>query len=93
MTATLTTLASFDSADGRAPYRNLIADAHGDLLGTTSGGGANDHGTVFEMPRPSVVARAPKRRDQVGRCRVGARRREAAPLFVATRRSGAVNTY
>jgi uncharacterized repeat protein (TIGR03803 family) len=51
MTATLTTLASFDSADGRAPYRNLIADAHSDLLGTTSGGGANDHGTVFEIAK------------------------------------------
>ena len=29
----------------------LIADAAGDLFGTTSGGGANDDGTVFEIAK------------------------------------------
>jgi len=28
---------------------SLIADANGDLFGTTQGGGANNDGTVFEL--------------------------------------------
>jgi uncharacterized repeat protein (TIGR03803 family) len=51
MTATLTTLASFDGADGAAPYVSLIADADGDLFGTTIGGGADGYGTVFEIAK------------------------------------------
>ena len=58
MTATLTTLVSFFSADGLSgdavngarPFGDLIADAKGDLFGTTSNGGANGPvGTVFEI--------------------------------------------
>ena len=33
----------------RSPYAGLIADANGDLFGTTRSGGANDDGTVFEI--------------------------------------------
>ena len=58
MAATLTTLVSFDGADllladavnGAMPFCDLIADAKGDLFGTTSNGGANGPvGTVFEI--------------------------------------------
>ena len=34
---------------GQVPYGGLIADASGNLYGTTSGGGANNKGTVFEV--------------------------------------------
>jgi uncharacterized repeat protein (TIGR03803 family) len=44
---TLTTLVSFNGADGSTPLGSLIFDASGNLLGTTSGGGANQVGTVF----------------------------------------------
>ena len=49
MTATLTTLLTFDGSNGANPRAGLIADANGDLFGTTAGGGANGHGTVFEL--------------------------------------------
>ena len=53
MTATLTTLVSFDGADGAGPYAGLIADANGDLFGTTSG-------TVFEIAEtPTGFASTP----------------------------------
>ena len=45
----LTTLASFTSANGARPPGSPIADAAGDLYGTTLGGGANDLGTVFRL--------------------------------------------
>jgi uncharacterized repeat protein (TIGR03803 family) len=48
---TLTTLVSFLGAEGSYPDGVLIADAAGDLFGITSGGGANDRGTVFEIVR------------------------------------------
>jgi uncharacterized repeat protein (TIGR03803 family) len=48
---TLTTLASFNDANGEYPQGGLIADAAGDLFGTTSQGGANGDGTVFEIDR------------------------------------------
>ncbi len=35
--------------DGSKPYAGLIMDAAGNLYGTTRGGGAYDHGTVFEL--------------------------------------------
>ncbi len=46
-----TVLASFDGADGASPYAGLIADAAGDLFGTTYQGGANDKGAVFEIAK------------------------------------------
>ena len=47
---TLTTLVSFNGTDGGRPTAGLIADAAGNLFGTTSGGGANGGmGTVFEL--------------------------------------------
>jgi uncharacterized repeat protein (TIGR03803 family) len=45
-------LASFNDADGFAPT-SLIADAKGNLFGTTFGGGAHGMGTVFELAKTS----------------------------------------
>jgi uncharacterized repeat protein (TIGR03803 family) len=56
MTATLTTLVSFNGPNGANPYGSLIADANGDLFGTTYGGGANGQGTVFEITNTGFVA-------------------------------------
>ena len=36
-------------ADGLRPKGGLIFDSHGNLYGTTSGGGANESGVVFEL--------------------------------------------
>jgi uncharacterized repeat protein (TIGR03803 family) len=47
--STPTTLVFFNSTDGADPTGSLIADAHGDLFGTTTDGGANGDGTVFEI--------------------------------------------
>jgi uncharacterized repeat protein (TIGR03803 family) len=49
--STPTTLVSFNGANGSSPYFGLIADAAGDLFGTTPQGGANNDGTVFEIAK------------------------------------------
>jgi uncharacterized repeat protein (TIGR03803 family) len=49
--STPTTLVSFTGSDGVDPPGSLIADANGDLFGTTHGGGANGYGTVFEIAK------------------------------------------
>jgi uncharacterized repeat protein (TIGR03803 family) len=49
--ATLTILTTFDGTNGQQPDGRLIADSAGDLLGTTSEGGANGDGTVFEITK------------------------------------------
>jgi uncharacterized repeat protein (TIGR03803 family) len=64
--STPTTLVSFSGSNGEGPIAGLLADAAGDLFGTTTGGGANGDGTVFELtgagfhvtPRPSGLALA-----------------------------------
>ena len=43
------TLVSFNGTDGAFPEAGLIADAAGDLFGTTEYDGANNDGTVFEL--------------------------------------------
>jgi uncharacterized repeat protein (TIGR03803 family) len=48
---TPTILVSFDGTNGNAPTAGLIADAAGNLFGTTSEGGANNDGTVFEIAK------------------------------------------
>src|SRR5215813_15210818 len=47
----LTTLVNFNGTDGSNPGGSLIADAHGDLIGTTIRGGAYGDGTVFEIAK------------------------------------------
>ena len=51
--STPTLLTSFDGPVGRQPYSGVIADAAGDLFGTTYGGGAYGIGTVFEIAKTS----------------------------------------
>ena len=54
---TETILHSFNrnGTDGTYPYAGLILDGSGDLYGTTSSGGANGVGTVFELVLTSGV--------------------------------------
>ena len=56
--STPTTLVSFDSLGGYAPDAGLIADAQGDLFGTTLAGGVkgNGDGTVFEIKNTGTAA-------------------------------------
>ena len=49
--ATPTLLASFDGADGQEPEAGLVADAQGNLFGTTAFGGAYGDGEVFEIAK------------------------------------------
>jgi uncharacterized repeat protein (TIGR03803 family) len=46
---TISTLASFGGADGKAPQGSLIVDGSGNLYGTASKGGAFGDGTLFEV--------------------------------------------
>ena len=45
------TLVSFTSTNGSNPLGSLIADADGNLFGTTSSGGTNGDGSVFEIAK------------------------------------------
>jgi uncharacterized repeat protein (TIGR03803 family) len=46
---TITTLASFNNTNGANPLAALVEDSSGNLFGTTTYGGANNAGTVFEV--------------------------------------------
>jgi len=50
LAATLTVLINFTIANGAYPFADLIADANGDLFGTTSGGGTNRNGSDDGSP-------------------------------------------
>ncbi|MEJ1978601.1 MAG: choice-of-anchor tandem repeat GloVer-containing protein [Acetobacteraceae bacterium] len=55
-THALTTLASFNDANGAIPTASLIIDGDGNLYGTAEEGDAHDDGTLFEIvaaPTPS----------------------------------------
>ncbi len=52
---TPTTLVSFNRSDGANPGAGLIADAGGNLFGTTRLGGASGVGTVFELAGSGFV--------------------------------------
>jgi uncharacterized repeat protein (TIGR03803 family) len=63
---TLTVLHIFTGSDGRYPHSDLIADAAGNLYGTTFGGGAGTSciggcGTVFELMVPASFTGVPGR--------------------------------
>jgi uncharacterized repeat protein (TIGR03803 family) len=72
MSWTFTTLYTFaGGSDGLHPQSGLIMDAVGNLYGTTSGGGANNTGAVFELsPSGSgwteKVIYAPPTNDSIG---------------------------
>lgn len=52
--ASATAIHSFSGADGEHPNGGLVADAQGNLYGTTVAGGASNLGTVFELVKPAV---------------------------------------
>jgi uncharacterized repeat protein (TIGR03803 family) len=53
---TQVTLYSFTGGiDGGSPFAGLVFDKSGNLYGTTIGGGAGRHGTVFELKRPVIA--------------------------------------
>ena len=52
----LTTLATFDGSNGAYPYPGVVADAAGNLYGTTNAGGANSDGTVFKLKKSAKWA-------------------------------------
>jgi hypothetical protein len=55
------TLVNFNKTDGVSPLASLIADANGNLFGTTAGGGAYGYGTVFEIAKTATgYANSPK---------------------------------
>ncbi len=56
----LTTLATFNGANGADPVAGLTADGSGNLYGTTLGGGANNDGTVFEVSGSGFVTSVPE---------------------------------
>src|SRR5271166_1088115 len=56
MTALLYTLVSFNGSNGDFPEGGLIADANGDLFGTTFSGGADGRGTLFEIVNNGALA-------------------------------------
>jgi len=53
--STPTTLISFNGTNGANPVSGLIADANGNLFGTTSNGGASGDGTAFELTGSGFV--------------------------------------
>ena len=56
----LNTLYSFTGVgNGALPNGGLVADANGDLFGTTQSGGANNDGTVFELARTATGYASP----------------------------------
>lgn len=52
-TGAITALASFGSSTGVEPVGTLVLDSEGNLYGVTQSGGANNGGTVFELPAGS----------------------------------------
>lgn len=48
-THTIRTLATFEGTIGGQPEAGLVADANGNLFGTTTSGGENGYGEVFEI--------------------------------------------
>jgi uncharacterized repeat protein (TIGR03803 family) len=51
--STITPLASFNLTNGSSPFAGVTFDANGNLFGTTTGGGASNFGTVWELAQGS----------------------------------------
>ena len=94
--ATLTTLVDFDNNDGDASQAVLIADAAGDLFGTTNSGGANNAGEVFELANtgtgyastPALLTSFSNATGYNPACRPGRRRRRRSVRHDGKRRGG-----
>src|ERR1700686_1668853 len=56
---TLTTVHSFDHADGSTPYAGLVQATNGNLYGTTYGGGTPGSGTVFKITLNGTLTTLP----------------------------------
>ena len=54
-THAITTLATFDNVNGVGPQGGLLADAAGNLYGSTGNGGSNNNGTVFKLTGTGFV--------------------------------------
>ena len=55
--ATFRTIHTFTAGgDGFGPTGALVEDSHGNLFGTTGGGGAYSHGSVYELSPPTSSA-------------------------------------
>ena len=51
----LTTLVSFNGADGNSPQAPLVQGSDGNFYGTSEYGGANGRGTVFRVTPAGVL--------------------------------------
>src|SRR5579884_423454 len=56
-TNTISTVASFNGANGTAPFAGITLDSSGNFFGTTLGGGSYQNGTVFEIAQGSSSIR------------------------------------
>ena len=61
-----TALISFNYSNGAFPYAGLIADANGNLFGTTQQGGANGDGEVFEITGTGFISTVPDLWNNIG---------------------------
>jgi len=51
----LTTLVSFNEADGNSPQAPLVQGSDGDFYGTTEYGGTNGLGAVFQVTTNGIL--------------------------------------
>jgi uncharacterized repeat protein (TIGR03803 family) len=52
--SSITTLVTFDGANGKSPYGAMVADSQGNLYGTTDAGGAHGDGTLYEIAKTAT---------------------------------------
>ena len=91
-----TTLATFTGTNGSVPMGGLVADAAGDLFGTTIGGGTSGNGNIYELVKTATGFAAPVTLASFtganGRLPMGNLIRDAAgDLFGTTEFGGAKN--
>jgi uncharacterized repeat protein (TIGR03803 family) len=92
-THALSTLVNFIGPNGARPQAGMIADAAGNLYGTTPGGGPSTDGTVFEFtPSTGILTTLASFNGTNGSAPVGDLTSDAAgDLFGTTRGGGASN--
>ena len=89
----VTTLASFNGANGEYPYAGLVEDSSGNLFGTTFDGGSSSDGTVFEVQAGSgaVTTLATFNNTNGANPRAGVVKDSSGNLFGTTYYGGASN--